>query len=410
MKYTNHIFYPKYTDILSIKESIFSHKEKLFIFKSTYESLKINSLLNIFYYSYISTINKCYLNINIKTFIFANTGFSSINLPKLEQDNTLNHSSVLISMNSLRKEKTEMFSTVKTKFIETNEYKYNEINQFLCHNFIKKELDFYNKLKSVNFLDNENNTKENKNISSVNSKRNKSNRYTSKTVKLTTINNNKLNTHRQNSLSILENKIFFNNTKITKKFRNSISANLFWYKLTTQKRLKKILPKPSISLNISLQKEYQYMKEVISIVQARKMKKDLSLYKQDLLKQIKRKENIESILRLFIIEGESSIFFDYFSTVEKKIDINSKDGEGNTFLTLSIKNEMNNITKFLLEKGAEVNAQNLQGNSALHYALSRKNFQIADILKKYGAHEELINKMGFSPWECMGKSIENLNG
>lgn len=95
--------------------------------------------------------------------------------------------------------------------------------------------------------------------------------------------------------------------------------------------------------------------------------------------------------------------------MKKKIDINSKDGEGNTFLILSVKNEMNYIAKFLIEKGADVNAQNLEGNSALHYALSRKNFNMADFLKLYGAHEDLINKRGFSPWECLGKSIENLN-
>ena len=192
-------------------------------------------------------------------------------------------------------------------------------------------------------------------------------------------------------------------------FRNSINANLFWYKLSTKKSLKNILPKPSINLDVSLQKEYQYMKKVFSLIQARKIKKDLSINKQDLLKQIKGKENIESILRLFIIEDESSFFFEYFNTVEKKIDINSKDGEGNTFLILSVKNEMNYIAKFLIEKGADVNAQNLEGNSALHYALSRKNFNMADFLKLYGAHEDLINKRGFSPWECLGKSIENLN-
>ena len=35
--------------------------------------------------------------------------------------------------------------------------------------------------------------------------------------------------------------------------------------------------------------------------------------------------------------------------------------------------------------------------------------KITDDYKKLTL-EELINKMGFSPWECMGKSIENLNG
>ena len=419
LKYTNHNFYSKYTDLISIKKTILSNKEKLFIYKSSYKSFKINTLLNIFYYSYISTINKCYLDINIKTFMFINMDFSSINLPQIDQDSSLRQSLVLSSMNLRRKEKKEIFSTVKTKFIESNKYKLNKITQIISHNFIKKELDFYNILKSVNFLDNENNARGNKNFSTnINSpnnkenlKRKKSSRYTTKKIKFTNRNNNKLNTQQQSSLSILENRKFFSkdNTKVVKMFRNSINANLFWYKLSTKKSLKNILPKPSINLDVALQKEYQYMKKVFSLIQARKIKKDLSINKQDLLKQIKGKENIESILRLFIIEDESSFFFEYFNTVEKKIDINSKDGEGNTFLILSVKNEMNYIAKFLIEKGADVNAQNLEGNSALHYALSRKNFNMADFLKLYGAHEDLINKRGFSPWECLGKSIENLN-
>ena len=62
-----------------------------------------------------------------------------------------------------------------------------------------------------------------------------------------------------------------------------------------------------------------------------------------------------------------------------------------------------------MEKGVNVNLQNKQGNTALHYALSRKNFEMADLLKKYGAHEDIINKKGFSPWECLGKTIEYFN-
>ena len=78
--------------------------------------------------------------------------FSSINLPQIDQDSSLRQSLVLSSMNLQRKEKKEIFSTVKTKFIESNKYKLNKITQIISHNFIKKELDFYNILKSVNFL------------------------------------------------------------------------------------------------------------------------------------------------------------------------------------------------------------------------------------------------------------------
>ena len=57
--------------------------------------------------------------------------------------------------------------------------------------------------------------------------------------------------------------------------------------------------------------------------------------------------------------------------------------------------------------GIDVNIQNNEGNSALHYALSGKNFDIADALKKFGAKEDLYNNKGMTPWDCIGKAIEN---
>ena len=100
---------------------------------------------------------------------------------------------------------------------------------------------------------------------------------------------------------------------------------------------------------------------------------------------------------------------DYFNEVYKKIDINSRDEEGNTFLILSVKSGNNRISKMLLEKGANTNIQNYEGNAALHFALSRKNFEMADLLKVYGAKEDLTNKKGYNPWECVGKSIEGVD-
>ena len=67
---------------------------------------------------------------------------------------------------------------------------------------------------------------------------------------------------------------------------------------------------------------------------------------------------------------------------------------------------LNYISKLLLERGANPNIQNNEGNSALHFALSGKNFIIADLLKKFGAKEDCYNKLGYTPWDCVGKSIE----
>lgn len=431
LNYTKFNYFSKFADLLSIRKNIMPYQEKIIIYKSSYLSSKKDYLMNILLYSYISRINKFSLDINLKSYILSNLEFSSIDLPKVNRENSLKKSLALSGISIKTKEKNEIFSTVKTKFIENNKYKNNKMIQFASLEFIIKELDFYNILKSVNFLEN-NENKLNKTryntITNIRSsltkasilKKKKTAYLTMKKMKSTSrnlssknINNNNggVISRQNNSLSILENKKFFKkeNSKIIKKYRNSINANLFWYKLTTKKIFEKILPNPSVNIDISLQKEYNYMNKVISLIKERKLNKDLFFNKYDLLNQIKDKENIESILRFFIIEGEPMIFVEYFNNVFKKIDINSRDAEGNSFLILSVKSGMNYISKILLEKGINVNMQNLEGNSAFHFALSRKNFEMADLLKKFGAYEDIINKKGLSPWDCLGKSIENGN-
>ena len=68
---------------------------------------------------------------------------------------------------------------------------------------------------------------------------------------------------------------------------------------------------------------------------------------------------------------------------------------------------MNIISKILVEAGIDVDIQNNEGNSALHYALSGKNYIIADFLKKYGAREDIYNKYGLSPWDCVSIDAKN---
>ena len=422
-KYNNFYFFTKYVDILSTKKDIMISKQKLKLYKASYITLKKEYILYISFYSYTSLINKCWIEINSKNYIFTNLDFSSINLPKVEnQDAKLIKKEMLLgSINPRTKYKKGIFSTVKTKFIENNRYKYNKNTQNASMNFIKKELEFYNVLKTFNFLDEDQEKKINinSNIRSPSSRlsfyrrkktmnfSHKKNRYT----QITRI-SSKLNTQSKNKLSILENKKFFSKEKgklLFKKFKNSINASLLFYKINSTNNFKKILPKVSINTDYTMQKDYQAMNKVIKLIQDKKSQKDLSYSQHGILKQIKGKENIESILRLFILEGEEMLFKDYFNEVYKEIDINTRDKEGNTLLILSVKSGINNISKILLEKGVAVNIQNYEGNSALHYALGRKNFFMADLLKIYGAQEDLINKKGFSPWECLGKSIDNKN-
>ena len=100
------------------------------------------------------------------------------------------------------------------------------------------------------------------------------------------------------------------------------------------------------------------------------------------------------------------MFSEYFNNNYRRININSQDEKGNTFLILSVRQGLDYITKILLEKGVDVDIQNKLGNTALHYALSAKNYLIADLLKKFGAKEDCYNIYGFTPWDIVGKSIE----
>ena len=423
LKYINFNYSSSQFDKLNLKTNILLNEEKLIEYESTISKLQINDFLEPFKYSIISFINKCALDINLKTYLFSNLNFSSLDLVKVDQDDTLKQSLLLSKISHKRRKEEDIFSINKKKFIESRRYKYNQITQVFSSKLIKKELDFYNILKSINFLEQENNINDNDkskgNILTLSPsfktgifKRKKSNNFSSKRLKFPSRKNTKYITHQQNDLSVLENRKFYSQEKnfFMKKFRNSMSGNFLWYKVISRAGFKKILTKGFAKKDISdvsLQKEYQYMDKVIKLINARKLSKEMPYNKYELLQLIKDKQNIESILRLFILRGETMLFIDYFNDVYKKIDINSRDGEGNTFLILSVKSGMNYISKILLEKGADVNIQNYEGNAALHFALSRKNFQLADLLKIHGAKEDLINKKGYNPWECLGKSIES---
>ncbi len=138
----------------------------------------------------------------------------------------------------------------------------------------------------------------------------------------------------------------------------------------------------------------------------RKLSTRHSIAYYDLIQKITQKDKSILILRNLIKQGEELLFLEYINNKSRKIDINSLDQDGNSFLILSVKQHLNNLSKVLLEKGIDVDIQNNEGNTALHYALSSKNFEMADILRNYGAFESYVNKLGYTPWDCIGKNIE----
>ena len=74
--------------------------------------------------------------------------------------------------------------------------------------------------------------------------------------------------------------------------------------------------------------------------------------------------------------------------VENGADINVRGGDENdTPLIWAVYNERNNISKFLVDKGANINARDKHGKSALNYAYERGEMDIHSYLKERGAIE-----------------------
>ena len=103
-------YFSSYTDMLSMRKNIMSSKTKIMIYKSAYFENKKNSILNILLYSYISIINRCSLDINLKTYIFSDLDFSSLNLPEIEgQEDSIQKSIVLNGISKRSNKKKEIF-------------------------------------------------------------------------------------------------------------------------------------------------------------------------------------------------------------------------------------------------------------------------------------------------------------
>ncbi len=121
---------------------------------------------------------------------------------------------------------------------------------------------------------------------------------------------------------------------------------------------------------------------------------------------IGKRENYFENLKMLIQRGEVSLFMEYYNVISKKIFLSGQDSQGNTLLILAVKQGLNTISKLLMKDGIDINIQNNSGNTALHYALSGKNYVMADELRKQGAIESLKNNLGYSPWDCIGKNID----
>ena len=154
-------------------------------------------------------------------------------------------------------------------------------------------------------------------------------------------------------------------------------------------------------------KKLRKIYDTIKIFKKKSMNEEIPLDNDD--DEEKKEDDFFNSLKVLLISGEIDYFNEYFDFIYKFININQKDEKGNTLLILATLHGHNAIVKNLLEKGAEINEKNNKGNTALHYAISQKYFSLADILTKFGAKEDIKNMFGLTPWECIGKSVEEFS-
>ena len=380
---------------------------------------------------------KCKLNYNFINYFSKNFHFSSIFIPYVQKGK---HDTINSPSNKLilyRDSVKLFFKNFISKFIETHDSEENKID--LLENINKHIKIDFKWLKE--YKDEEvDNLKVEKDNNLILKKDNNISIISNQSIKHR-LRKESMNINRKNikySININSNKNVLNIRKSDKnlyspqKFRFAQSSkilgqqNINFSLLTKSKFFAQKIEKVNINSSININKDntkninenidseklkanflndekvIQYL-QYNPYVSMRKIMRDNST---KCLKDNGIEDDPYQFLKTLINEGESNKFKEYFSFVSEKLDINTKDEDGNTLLILCAKNGLINLASLLLENGADANKQNNKGNTALHYAISLKHFALADLLAKHNAKEDVMNKFGYTPWECIGKSVE----
>jgi hypothetical protein len=198
----------------------------------------------------------------------------------------------------------------------------------------------------------------------------------------------------ENKKESLENKynlVLINREKIERKYDKIITQNIDSF----FKRRKSIIVKKK-------EKHNQIKKNEINFLKGNYMFKNMIDYRTDEIK-LNIKNNIKSPIEMLFFHIKEHDFDEFVELFErKKIDLNSRNKDHDSFLIYAVKCKAMKFVLYLLKRGINVNLENKLGNTALHYAFSDQNFQLADVLLKYGADEFKTNVYGKTPWQCLG--------
>ena len=79
------------------------------------------------------------------------------------------------------------------------------------------------------------------------------------------------------------------------------------------------------------------------------------------------------------------------------LDISYQDDNGNSYLHLAVINQLENIVRLLIKKGADINMKNNEGNTPLHFAYSTGDIKFIAILIENNGDLTIKNNDGIMP-------------
>ena len=333
------------------------------------------------------------LDINLISFLLKSMYLSSIFLPHISKNNSNDNNKLM----SLKKTKNNFYTANKSKFRESKyDIEYVGTNSPYINSLIKKDLIVEEDIDEDN----------------INEKDDYPQNITTKKTFLNSSIKNKsiiINDEDKNRLSLVKSSKIMKTLKL-EEFSLLKLKEFFENQTSKSKSKKRDLGSKFVQKLKERNSEQQRINQMYNSIKKRRksivINNDDSSEEEEQNEEKKKEDEFYNYLRILIATGELDSFNEYFDSANKFFNINKKDEKGNTLLILAAIHGHNSIVKKLIEKGADINEKNNKGNTALHYAISQKYFSLADTLKNYGAKEDIRNKFGFTPWECIGKSVE----
>ena len=195
---------------------------------------------------------------------------------------------------------------------------------------------------------------------------------------------------------------FYEANKVIEKWNPLKKESLFHIRLVkddTEEKLK--MKKLENKRKKLLKTKWKQDMEILKSLGGDPLSKHCSLIKTQEIE----KENSNTIVFNKLLEllekNQNELFFEQFINLRFRDIDHQEKYTGDTLLIRATKTYNIYIITFLLEKGSNINIQNLELNTALHYAFMYNRVDLISLLISNGADENILNKKGYTPWECL---------